>query len=261
MARWDYKTIDYEAIKTEVVAEDQFLKKLIAMASFVEITSDLYEKNLATFYEGDEEIVGWLEKTWEPEEVQHGKALREYVRHAWPELDWDKAYRGFYEEYAPLCTLDEFQPTRAREMLARMVVETGTSTLYRAIQRYAEEIGEPILAQIAHNIHKDEVYHYEAFDQGFKKYNESEKLGRKEIVKVVYDRLKEIKDEDAAIAFKQIAPGEDYEDFRKEAKRFAHRYYPYKMATKMLMHPLGLHRHIENATAATMEKALHVLGI
>ncbi len=261
MPKWDYRKIEYDAIDKERIAPNDFLFKVVAIASFIEITSDLYERNLVEFYAGDEAIVGWLESTWEPEEIQHGKALRRYVETVWPEFDWQSAYAGFREEYGALCTLDEFQPTRAKEMLARMVVETGTSTLYRAMHAYAESIDEPILAEIAHNIHKDEVYHYEQFDKGFEKYNREEKLSRAEITKVIYARLKMANDEDIAIAHKYIAPDEDFEAFRLKTREFAKKFYPYKMAVKMLMHPLHLHRHIENATASSVQKALQILGI
>ena len=261
MARWNYQEIAYDAIDKERLRDNDFLFKVVAIASFIEITSDLYEKNLVEFYAGDEEIVGWLESTWEPEELQHGKALRRYVQTVWPDFDWDKAYKGFRNEYSAYCTLDEFQPSRAREMLARMVVETGTSTLYRAMTDYAKSIDEPILAEIAHNIHKDEVYHYEEFDKGFEKYNKEEHLGRTEITKVIYARLKMASDEDVFIAHKYIAPGEDFDAFKAKTKEFAKQFYPYKMAVKMLMHPLHLHKHIENATASTIQGALKLLGI
>ncbi len=261
MAKWNYKDIDYTKIDKTKIRENSFLFKIVAIASFIEITSDLYENNLVEFYKGDEEIVSWLEKTWEEEELQHGKALREYVLSIWSDFDWDKAYKGFRKEYGALCTIDEFQPSRTKEMLARMVVETGTSTLYRALSEYAKSIDEPILAQITHYIHKDEVYHYEKFDKGFEKYNKEEKLGRTEIIKVIYSRLKMASDEDIFIAHKYIAPNENLEDFKAQTKYFAKSFYPYKMAVKMLMHPLHLNRHVESATASTIQGALKLLGI
>ncbi len=261
MAQWNYQEIAYERIDKDSLKSNDFLFKVVTIASFIEITSDLYEKNLIEFYRGDDDIVGWLEETWEPEELQHGKALRKYVQTVWPEFDWERAYEDFRKEYSTYCTIDEFQPSRAREMLARMVVETGTSTLYRAMKDYAESINEPILAQIAHNIHKDEVYHYEMFEKGFEKYNKKEHLGRADISKVIYERLKMASDEDVFIAHKYIAPKEDFDIFKAKTKEFAKRFYPYKMAVKMLMHPLHLNRHIQNATASTIQGALKLLGI
>ncbi len=261
MPSWDYKKIDYNAIDNEKVSENKVLFQLITIASFIEITSDLYEKNLVEFYKGDTDIVTWLENTWEPEEVQHGKALKKYIQTVWPNFDWEEAYKKFRDEYGALCTIDEFQPTRAKEMLARMVVETGTSTFYKAVNRYATELDEPILAGIATNISKDEIYHYDIFEEGFKKYNEEEKLSRTDITKIIYARLKEANDEDVSIAFKHINSNASFDEFKKEIKHFAKIYYPYNMSVKMLMRPLRLNKYVENATASTIEKALKVLGI
>lgn len=179
----------------------------------------------------------------------------------WPEFNWDDAYNNFRNEYGKLCTIDEFQPSRAKEMIARMVVETGTSTFYKALKEYILDLNEPILAKIASNISKDEVYHYDMFEEGFKKYNQEEKLSRKDIIKVIYARLKEANDEDVSIAYKYINPNGSYEEFKKEIKHFAKIYYPYNMAVKMLMRPLQLNHYIEKATASTIQKALKVLGI
>ncbi len=261
MASWDYKKIDYNSIESKKISENKILFQLVTIASFIEITSDLYEKNLAEFYTGDIFTVNWLANTWEPEEIQHGKALKKYIQTVWPLFDWENAYNNFRNEYAALCTIDEFQPTRAREMLARMVVETGTSTFYKALHRYAEELGEPILAKIATNISKDEVYHYDMFEEVFKKYNQEEKLSRGDITKIIYARLKEANDEDVSIAFKHINADASYEEFKKEIKHFAKIYYPYNTSVKMLMRPLKLNKYVEKATASTIEKALKVLGI
>ncbi|HHD77471.1 MAG TPA: ferritin-like domain-containing protein, partial [Campylobacteraceae bacterium] len=257
----NYRTIDYDTIDKSALTENDFLFTLVTIASFIEITSDIYEKNLVTYYEGDETVTGWPTNVWEPEEIQHGKALRKYVTTVWPHFDWDGAYAKFREAYGALCTIDEFQPTRGREMLARMVVETGTATFYKALSRYAESLEEPILMQIANHISKDEVYHYDMFEEGFVRYNEEERLSRADIMKVIYARLKEASDEDIAIAFKNISPGRSREAFQKDVKKFAKRYYPYNMSVKMLLKPLKLNHYVEKATASTVEKALQVLGI
>jgi hypothetical protein len=85
---------------------------IIASASFIEITSDLYTKNLIEFYDGDDQISDWLANYWEREEVQHGIALKRYVQAAWPDFDWEKAYQGFFDEYSRVCNLEMRRPTR-----------------------------------------------------------------------------------------------------------------------------------------------------
>ncbi len=267
--RWHYEEIPYEQIDTGKVKEKDFLFYLITSASFIEITSDVYEKNLATFYSDNPKVVEWLQNVWEPEEIQHGRALKKYVQTVWPEFDWERAYERFKKEYLPHCTLDEFQPTKAREMLARMVVETGTSTFYKAVERFSEDTKEPILAKISHNISKDEVYHYDKFYEAYLYYNEKEKLGKDQIVKVIYDRLKMVDGEDGRLAYKAIyetlnnTPFEDrfYEEHKRKVSKFAKKYYPYNMAIKMLLKPFNLNKTVEKVTVPVVRGALKVLGI
>jgi rubrerythrin len=132
----------------------------VASASFIEITSDLYTYNLIEYFRDDSEIVEWLENVWQKEELQHGDALRRYVRTAWPDFDWDAAYRDFLAAYTPLCTVDQLARTRALEMAARCVVETGTAAFYRML---SEQSREPVLKQLAARISADEVRHYKHF--------------------------------------------------------------------------------------------------
>jgi len=261
MAKWDYRQIDYGAVDAERIRGNDELFNFVAIASFIEITSDIYEKNLVSYYEGDEELTGWLSEVWEPEELQHGQALRHYIATVWPDFDWEAAYRGFREEYGAMCKIDAFQPTRGTEMLARMVVETGTSTFYKALRAFAESLDEPVLAKIAENISKDEVYHFEHFESGFRKYNETEKLSRFDISRIIGTRLREASDEDIKVAFSHIRPGVPLETLKLSMKKFAKKHYPYTMAVRMLMRPLRLNPLVESATAATLRGALKVLGI
>src|ERR1700730_1568303 len=69
----------------ERVREDALLFYILASASFLEITSDLYTRNLVEFFRRDSEVIEWLENGWESEELQHGAALKRYVETAWPE--------------------------------------------------------------------------------------------------------------------------------------------------------------------------------
>ncbi len=266
--RWRYEEIDYSLIKKEKVANNLFLFKALVIASFIEITSNVYEKNLVQFYSDNEKIVQWLENIWEKEELQHGKALKRYIQEVWSDFDWESAYERFLQEYLPHCTLDEFQPTKAKEMLARMIVETGTSTFYKALSRYAKELEEDILAKIAHNISKDEIYHYEIFYENFNFYNKTEKLKKREIVKVIYDRFKEIDGEDVKIAFKALYESKFkkydenlYNEHKKDLQKFAKKYYPYNMAIKMLLKPFHFNNIVEKSMIPVIRNGLKIVGL
>lgn len=154
-------------------------------------------------------------------------------------------------------------------MLARMIVETGTSTMYRAFEDYAKNLKEPVLAVLTHYIYKDEVNHYSYFDRYFKYYNESENLGRTEILKVIVQRLKEASSEDVEIGFQSIYEIQNstdydpasYETFKIKLNKLAKKHYPYSMAIKMTMQPLNLNKALETTMVPVVRGAMKVLGI
>ncbi|WP_345978161.1 ferritin-like domain-containing protein [Sulfurimonas sp. HSL3-7] len=270
MANWDYqKDINYSAIDVAKVKENRFLFHLLTIASFIEIASETYAKNLSEYYQENAEAVAWLNDRWEKEEVQHGKALKAYVAYVWPEFPWQKAYGRFLELYLPLCSVDALQPTKGLEMIARMIIETGTSTMYRAFEDYAKSLDEPVFAHLSHLIYKDEVNHYSNFNRYFNYYNQSENSGRKEILKVIVQRLKEAGTEDIETAYQSIHETKDsgrfdpasYDAFKKELNRMAKKHYPYPMAIKMIMHPLHLNKAVEATMIPVVRGAMRVLGV
>ena len=270
MKKWDYKTdIDYDAIDATKVKENHFLFYLLTIASYIEITSEIYAKNLSEYYSDNPEALQWLNNTWEQEEVQHGKALKSYVAHVWPDYSWEKGYARFLELYLPLCEVSAFQPTKASEMIARMIVETGTSTAYRSFEDYANSLGEPVLAGLCHQIYKDEVNHYSYFNRYFSYYNKDEKLGRKDIFKVIASRLKDVSNEDVELAFQSIYETDNktpfeayhYDKFKENLNQLAKNHYPYSMAIKMTMKPLALNKTIEATTVPMIRGAMKVIGI
>ncbi len=243
---WSMDAIRYCDIACDAIEDDTLLFQIVASASFIEITSDLYTGNLVEYFRDDPELVEWLVRHWEPEELQHGAALKRYVETTWPDFDWRRAYTGFFAEYSRCCSLENLAPTRALEMVARCVVETGTASFYRML---AEAAPEPILRQIAGNIAADEVRHYKNFYYFFRRYRAAEHPGRAAVLKTLWDRAQEVDTEDAYIAFKHVfhvsnpeavfQPA-DYETFRNGVRRLGREYFPYGMAMKMFLKPLDL---------------------
>jgi hypothetical protein len=245
-ASWTLDDIPYHTLERQRVHDDTQLFYTVATASFVEITSDLYTRNLIEFFHGDGEIVDWLRHGWEREELQHGAALRRYVETAWPAFDWDAAYRQFMAEFTQFCSVDQLAPTRALEMAARCVVETGTAAFYGML---SEMSPEPVLRQITANIRADEVGHYKYFYRHFVRYRALERPGRVAVMRTLWNRVGEVDAEDAFYAFKHVYlasnPGatferRDYEVFRDGFRRLAKTHFPYGMAVKMLLKPLGM---------------------
>ncbi|WP_050469647.1 ferritin-like domain-containing protein [Herbaspirillum chlorophenolicum] len=198
---WAVEDIDFARIDTAHVRKDENLFYLVACASFIESGSDLYTHNLVEYYRGDDEVESWLREQWEREELQHGAALRAYVAYVWPEFDWERAYQSFLDEYSQYCKVELLEPTRAQELAARCVVETGTATYYRALARATDE---PVLKQLAGLIANDEVNHYKHFYQYFRRYRTLEKIGRSRVLGTLGRRTLELKNEDADCAIRHV---------------------------------------------------------
>lgn len=248
---WRIEDIDLNRIDRALATRNEDLLLLLCASSFIESGSDLYTSNLVSYFDDDAEVAHWLNTHWEGEELQHGRALKAYINHVWPEFDWDQAFSSFFSEYSKTCSVEGFEKTRALEMVARCVVETGTATLYRAIGEYADE---PVLREITGNIRTDEVRHYKNFLRFFKKYNKIEGNGRLAVLGALTRRLMEIKNEDAEIALRHVFafryPHEhgDRSQFRRKAARITtlvRRNLSADMCIKMLLKPLDIPARIQ----------------
>lgn len=243
---WSMDAIRYDGIDRETLEGEDALFRLLACASFIEITSDLYTANLAEYFRDDAQVVEWLRHHWEPEELQHGAALRRYVQTAWPQFDWDRAYQGFYAEYSRCCQLERLAPSRSLEMVARCVIETGTASFYRLL---AESAPEPVLKDLAGRIAADEVRHYKNFYHFFRRYCRREQPGRAAVMRTLWSRASEIDAEDGFIAFKHVlrvrhpergVDRHEYERFLRSIRGTVRAHFPYRMALKMFLKPLDL---------------------
>jgi hypothetical protein len=243
---WTLESIDLGRIDVARVRQNEDLFLLLCSSSFVESGSDLYTHNLVDHFAGDDELQAWLRDHWEHEEMQHGRALAAYVRHVWPEFDWETGFRNFFAAYGAVCTSDELEESRGLELAARCVVETGTASLYRALNDFTDE---PVLRQLTNYIKSDEVRHYKNFYQHFRIYREREKLSRYRVFRALLKRVREIKNEDSDIALRHVFnvryPDNAHDDaeFRRitsRAEGLLKRHLPAEMTVKMLLKPLDL---------------------
>jgi hypothetical protein len=246
MPRWSLDSIDWGALRRDVVVDDEAMFYLITAASFVEATTDLYTQNLLDYFEDDAEITAWLRVHWLPEELQHGRALRRYVQLAWPDFDWDGVYEGFLPEYSAQCADDGLEPTRTREMASRCCVEMGTASYYRTLSRMTDD---PVLSALTGHIADDEVSHYKHFYRYLKKYQARDGEHRVGIARALWNRLMMIDGADSRIAMSHIYreqhPGQPfdeqlYREFRRASRPLIQRHFPHRMCVQMLLRPLGL---------------------
>jgi hypothetical protein len=243
---WTIDSIAWSSLQRERVADSEELFYMVTAASLIEATTDLYTRNLVQHFAGDAEVADWLEHGWEPEELQHGRALREYVRHAWPALDWERLYAAFLDEYSQACKPELLLPERSLELVSRCVVEMGTSSYYTALHHASDE---PVLRQLTRHIYEDEVGHYKHFYKYFVRYREIENTTRTQVLGALWHRLKMIEDEDSTIALRHVYaarhPGRRYDRrvYRavlKRCRKLAGQYIPHEMSVKMLLKPLDM---------------------
>jgi hypothetical protein len=244
--RWSLDDIPWDKVERKVVAAEEELLLLVATASFVEIATDLFARNLLKRFAGEPEIGDWLDRHWQHEELQHGRALKRYVEVAWPEFD-------------ATCKLEALEPTLALEMASRCVVEMGTASYYTTLSRLSPE---PVLRQLAAFIAEDEVRHYKHFYRYFCRYRDIEEPGRARIAFALWRRLKMIRDDDGYLAFKHVYgarhPGDRidrgvYRRVRRQCKLALSSHFPHEMSVKMLLKPLDLAPSTARMAQTTLE--------
>ena len=248
---WTLADIDFSAIEPERVRNDDAMFLLVCSASFVESGSDTYTGNLLERFAHDDEVGTWLREHWEPEELQHGRALQAYVRHVWPEFDWDGAYADFFEEYSRLCTMEDLEPTCGQELAARCIVEMGTTTYYQALNAACKE---PVLRDLTWRIRSDEVRHYKNFHAFFQRYQRTERLGRRHVLAAIIRRALELRREDTSIAARHVAAWRQRsqplgvsndalasnKELIRQAYRVVSKHLPMELAVRMTIKPLQL---------------------
>jgi len=257
---WTIEDIDWSRLDRDTARADDLVYYLVAAGSLIETGADLYSDTLRGHF-SDPAVRRWLEQHWQPEELQHGRALRRYVEVVWPELDWQRAFAEFFAEYAPLCKSERQEQRPALELAARCVVEMGTSTFYTALQRRA---AEPVLQEIAGRISDDEVRHYRHFRDFFDAQRRGAGIGRVAVLGALWRRAATTQNEDASLAFKHAwrlrHPGGRFHDalfdrFRIELRAMMRRCYPYRMAVLMMLRPLELNRALVGLSLPILESA------
>jgi hypothetical protein len=140
------------------------------------------------------------------------------------------------------------------------VVETGTASLYRALNDLTDE---PVLKQLTNHIKSDEVRHYKHFYQHYREYRAREGFGRYQVFRAILRRVNEIKSEDGDVAMRHVFnrcypqhAGNDAE-FRKinvRAQGRLKRNIPAEMTVKMLLKPLDFPMRVQNALEKPLAK-------
>jgi len=177
---------------------DAGLVSIAKAASLVEHNGAAYARHLCLVFADDPEFQQTA-RQWGEEEVQHGRALARWATLADPRFDFDAAFARFQDGFRIDFDSDRSRRgSRSGEMVARCVVEIGTSSYYTALREAARE---PVLQEICRRIAADELRHYRLFYKQLERCLGRERLGRMGRLRVAVGRIAESEDDELAYAY------------------------------------------------------------
>jgi rubrerythrin len=196
MSHWSIEDVPWQEFDRSKVDPETI--RIVKAASLVEYNGHEYVRYLCNVFSDDPEFQT-LARQWGFEEVQHGEVLGRYAKLVDPSFDFQGAFKRFVEGYKLETEVAEsIRGSRSGELIARCIVETGTSSFYSAL---AEATEEPVLKDICRRIAADELRHYKLFYTRLKKYLDAERLGFWGRLRVAAGRLAESEDDELAYAY------------------------------------------------------------
>lgn len=172
----------------------------IKAAALVEYNAPDYVTYLKRVFAGNPQTMTAIEQ-WGREESQHGRALGRWAEMADPSFKLEEAFARFRKGYTPAHFSDgeetSVRGSRRGEMVARCVVESGTSSYYTAIRDATEE---PVLKEIAGRIAADEYRHYKLFYDILNAQTEPD-IGFWTRLRIAIGRVRESDDDELAYAY------------------------------------------------------------
>jgi hypothetical protein len=196
MGAWTLDDIPWDRFDPAKV--DPELLPMVKAASLVEHNGGAYAHHLCLVFADDPEFqqTAWR---WGEEEVTHGKALARWAALADPAFDFDTAFARFQQGFRiDFDSERSRRGSRAGEMVARCVVEIGTSSYYAAMR---EAASEPVLQEICRHIAADELRHYRLFYKNLDRYLALDGIGRFGRLRVALGRVAESDDDELAYAY------------------------------------------------------------
>jgi len=204
---------------------DPELLKIAKAAALVEYNAGDYAAYLCNVFPEDEAFKAEARR-WAGEEVQHGVALGRWAGLADPDFDFDAAVARFRAGYSiPVDSTASVRGSRSGELVARCIVEVGTSSYYGSL---ADSTEEPVFKDICLRIAADEMRHYKLFYSYLRRYLEQENIGRLRRFLIALGRMQETEDDELAYAYYAAnAPAEEPYDRRRWSSAYMVRAYGY----------------------------------
>ena len=196
MKHWRIEDVAWDRFDPALV--DPGIVPLVKAAAMVERNGRDYAHYLCRVFPDDPDFRGAAEN-WAVEEVQHGDALGKWAMLSDPTWDFEAAFARYRAGYKlPLDVDASVRGSRTGELIARCMVETGTSSYYTAL---ADATDEPVLRQVCKLIAADEYRHFKLFYDHMRRYLAREKLGLLKRLRIAAGRITESEDDELAYAF------------------------------------------------------------
>ena len=187
--RWD--SFDPARVDPEIIP-------LVKAAAMVERNGTDYAVYLGRVFHDDPDF-RQASDNWAVEEVQHGDALGRWATLADPGWDFEAAFARYKAGYKlDLDVEASIRGSRTGELIARCMVETGTSSYYTAL---AEATEEPVLQQVCKLIAADEYRHFKLFYDHMRRYLARENIGMVQRLRIAAGRITESEDDELAYAY------------------------------------------------------------
>src|ERR1044072_3297023 len=222
MASWTLETISWDRFDASKV--DSEILRNIKAAALVERNGGDYRIYLNRVFADDPSFMAAVD-TWANEEVQHGLALGRWGQLGDPSGASEAALPRFRAAYPlPLEAAASVRGSQAGEMMARCIVETGTSSYYSALK---DATAEPVLKQICSHIAGTECRHYKLFYEHLQRCLERDRLSRWGRLRIGWGRMAESEDDELAYAyFAANQPEGAVYDRKRCMEAYARRAYP-----------------------------------
>lgn len=196
MKRWTLDDIPWDKFDSTKVAAE--IVPVVKTASLVEYNSADYAAYLHNVFPDDPAFRDAAD-AWASEERQHGQALGRWAEKADPGFEFEASFKRFVDGFRiPIASTISVRGSRSGELIARCVVESGTSSMYTALR---DATDEPALKAMCHHIAGDEYRHYQLFYRHLQNYLPEERISLLKRLMIVCGRFMEVGDDELAFAY------------------------------------------------------------
>ncbi len=196
MKHWRIDDVAWERFDPAKIAPE--IVPLVKAAAMVERNGTDYSLYLSGVFADDPDFRQAAD-LWAVEEVQHGDALGRWAMLADPSWDYMAAFERYRAGFRVNISADaSVRGSRSGELIARCMVETGTSSYYTAL---GDATREPVLEQVCRLIASDEYRHFKLFYDHLRRYLAREEIGLFRRLRIAAGRVGETEDDELAFAY------------------------------------------------------------